>query len=118
MKKIEFGKFSLPLYPKGTNIKFRVLNNLASSINEEQQCLLDVLWSTRNDGRNFLNSINALTYYFSQLNNSVDNSKFSSFAGVQTTFQDPSSSTQTTKLLEMPPLGRETFTPLVKDKGE
>ena len=29
-----------------------------------------------------------------------------------------SSSTQIAKLLEMPPLGRETFTPLVKDKGE
>ena len=71
-----------------------------------------------NDGRNFLNSINALTYYFSQLNNSVDSNKFSSFVGVQITFQDPSSSTQTAKLLEIPPLGQEIFTPLVKDKGE
>ena len=93
MEKLEFGRISLPLYPKGTNIKFRILNNLASSINEEQQCLLDALWSTRNDGRKFLASINALTYYFSQLNNLVDSSKFSSFAGVQTTFQDSSSST-------------------------
>jgi hypothetical protein len=50
----------------GTNIKFRVLNNLASLINEEHQCLLDALWSTRNDGRKFLDSLNALTYYFSQ----------------------------------------------------
>ena len=62
MKKLEFGRFGLPLYPKGTTIKFRVLNNLASFINEEQQCLLDALWSTRNDARNFLDSINALTY--------------------------------------------------------
>jgi hypothetical protein len=79
MKKIEFGKLSLPLYPKGTNFKFRVLNNLASSINEEQQCLLDALWNTRYDGKKFLDSMNALTYYFSQLNNSVDNSQISSF---------------------------------------
>ena len=119
MEKIKFGRFSLSLYPKGTNFKFRVLNNLSSSINEEQQCLLDALWITRNDGKKFLDSINALTYYFSQLNNSVDISKFCSFAGIQTTFQNPSSSsTQITKFLEMPPLGRETFTPLVKDKGE
>jgi hypothetical protein len=118
MKKIEFGKVSLPLYPKGTNFKFRVLKNLASSINEEQQCLLDAIWNTRKDGRPFLDSLNALTYYFSQLNNSVDSSEFSSFAGVQSTFQDSSSSTQMAKLLEMPPLGREAFTPLVKDKGE
>jgi hypothetical protein len=118
MKKIGFGKVSLPLYPKGTNFKFRVLKNLASSINEEQQCLLDALWNTRNDGRKFLDSLNALTCYFSQLNNSVDSSKFSSFAGIQPTFQDSSSLTQTAKLLEMPPLGREPFTPLVKDKGE
>jgi hypothetical protein len=83
MKKLEFGKISLPLYPKGTNIKFRVLNNLASSINEEQQCLLDALWSTRNDRRKFLDSINTLTYYFSQLNNTVDSSKFSSFTDIQ-----------------------------------
>ena len=118
MKKIEFGKVSLPLFPKGTSFKFRILKNLASSINEEQQCLLDALWSTRNNGRQFLDSLNALTYYFSQLNNSVDSSEFSSFAGVQSTFQDSSSSTQIAKLLEMPPLGREPFTPLVKDKGE
>jgi hypothetical protein len=119
MKKIEFGRYSLPLYPKGTNFKFRILNNLASSINEEQQCLLDAFWNTRNDGKKFLDSVNALTYYFNQLNNSVDISKFSSFAGIQTTFQNPSSSsTQITKFLEMPPLGRETFNPLVKDKGE
>jgi hypothetical protein len=119
MEKIKFGRFSLSLYPKGTNFKFRVLNNLSSSINEEQQCLLDALWTTRNDGKKFLDSMNALTYYFSQLNNSVDNSKFYSFAGIQATFQDSSSSsTQNTKILEMPPLGRETFTPLVKDKGE
>jgi hypothetical protein len=107
MKKIEFGKVSLPLYPKGTNFKFRVLKNLASSINE-QQCLLDALWNTRNDGRPFLDSLNALTYYFSQLNNSVGSNEFSSCAGVQSTFQDSSSSTQMAKLLEMPPLGRET----------
>jgi hypothetical protein len=118
MKKIEFGKVSLPLYPKGTSFKFRVLKNLARSINEEQQCLLDALWTTRNDGRQFLDSLNALTYYFSQLNNLVDSSEFSYFAGVQSTFQDSSSSTQIAKLLEMPPLGREPFTPLVKDKGE
>jgi hypothetical protein len=118
MKKIEFGKVSLPLYPKGTNFKFRVLKNLASSINEEQQCLLDTLWNTRNDGRPFLDSLNALTYYFSQLNNSVDSSELSFFADVQSNFQDSSSSTQIGKFLEMPPLGRETFTPLVKDKGE
>ena len=119
MKKLEFGKISLLLYPTGTNIKFRILNNLASSINEEQQCLLDALWSTRNDGRKFLDNINALTYYFSQLNDSVDSSKFSFFAGVQTPFQDSScSSIQITKYQEMPPLGRATFTPLVKDKGE
>jgi hypothetical protein len=67
MKKIEFGRYSLPLYPKGTSFKFRVLNNLASSINEEQQCLLDALWNTRNDGKKFLDSMNALTYYFSRL---------------------------------------------------
>ena len=116
MKTIEFGGYSLPLYPKGTSFKFRILNNLASSINEEQQCLLDALWNTCNDGKKFLDSINALTYYFSQLNNSVDNDKFSSFTG---TSQDSSkSSTKTTKILEMPPLGREPFTPLVKDKGE
>ena len=65
MKKIEFGKVSLPLYPKGTNFNFRILKNLASSINKEQQCLLDSLWNTRDDGRNFLDSLNALTYYFS-----------------------------------------------------
>ena len=118
MKRIEFGKVSLPLYPKRTNFKFRVLKNLASSINEEQQCLLDALWNTRNDGRPFLDSLNALTYYFSQLSNPVDSSEFSSFAGAQTTFQDSSNSTQIAKFLEMPPLGRETFTPLVKDKGE
>ena len=119
MEKIKFGRFSLSLYPKGTNFKFRVLNNLSSSINEEQQCLLNALWTTRNDGKKFLDSMNALTYYFSQLNNSVDSSKFYSFAGIQATFQDSSSSsTQNTKILEMPPLGRETFTPLVKDKGE
>ena len=116
MKTIEFGGYSLPLYPKGTSFKFRILNNLASSINEEQQCLLDALWNTCNDGKKFLDSINALTYYFSQLNNSVDNDKFSSFTG---TSQDSSKSpTKITKILEMPPLGRETFTPLVKDKGE
>ena len=118
MKKIEFGKVNLPLYPKGTSFKFKVLKNLASSINEEQQCLLDALWNTRNDGRQFLDSLNALTYFFSQLNNSVDNNEFSSFVGVQSTFQDSSSSTKIAKLLEMPPLGRETFTPLIKDKGE
>ena len=117
MKKIEFGKFSLPLYPKGTNIKFRIINNLASSINKEQQCLLDALWNTRYDGKKFLDSLNALTYYFSQLNNTVDSSKFSSSTGIQTSSQDPnSSSIQITK--EMPPLGRETFTPLVKGKGK
>ena len=101
MKKIEFGRYSLPLYPKGTNFKFRILNNLASSINEEQQCLLDALWNTCNDGKKFLDNDNALTYYFSQLNNSVDSSKFCSFAGIQTTFQNPSSnSTQITKFLD------------------
>ena len=116
MEKINFGRFSLSLYEKGTNFKFRVLNNLANSINEEQQCLLDALWITRNDGKKFLDSMNALTYYFSQLNNSVDSDKFSSFTG---TSQDSSKSpTKITKILEMPPLGRETFTPLVKDKGE
>jgi hypothetical protein len=118
MKKIEFGKVSLPLYPKGTNLKFRVLKNLARSINEEQQCLLDALWNTRNDGRPFLDSLNALSYYFSQLNGSIGSSEFSSYAGVHSTFQDASSSTQITKFSEMPPLGREPFTPLVKDKGE
>jgi hypothetical protein len=121
MKKIEFGygKFSLPLYPKGTSCKFRVLNNLASSINEEQQCLLDALWNTRYDGKKFLDSLNALTYYFSQLNNTVDSSKFSFFTGIQTTSQGTSSSSiQIIKSLEMPPLGRETFTPLVKGKGK
>ena len=120
MKKIEFGRYSLTLYPKGTNFKFRVLNNLASSINEEQQCLLDTLWNTCYDGKKFLDSINILTYYFIQSNdNSIDNSKFSSFTGIQTTSQAPSSSsTQITNLLEMPPLGREAFTPLVKDKAE
>ena len=82
MKKIEFRKYSLPLYPKGTNFKFRVLNNLASSINEEQQCLLNAFWNTRYGGNKFLDSVNALTYYFSQLNNSVNNSKFSSFTGI------------------------------------
>jgi hypothetical protein len=116
MKKIEFGKYNLPLYPKGTSFKFRVLNNLDSSINEEQQCLLDTLWNTRNDGKKFLDSMNALTYYFSQLNNSVDSNKSSSVTG---TSQDSSKSlTKITKILEMPPLGRETFTPLVKDKGK
>ena len=100
-------------------LKVRILNNLASSINEKQQCLLDALWNTCNDGKKFLDNVNALTYYFSQLNNSVDSIRFSSFAGIQTTFQNPSSSsTQITKFLEMPPLGRETFTSLVKDKGE
>ena len=119
MKKIQFGRYSLPLYPKGTNFKFRILNNLANSINEEQQCFLDAFQNTRNDGKKFLDNDNALTYYFSQLNNSVDSIRFSSFAGIQTTFQNPSSnSTQITKFLEMPPLGRETFTPLVKDKSE
>jgi hypothetical protein len=104
MKKIEFGRYSLPLYPKGTNFKFRVLNNLASSINEEQQCLLDALWNTRYDGRKFLDSLNALTYYFSHLNNNfIDSKQFPFFTGVQTTSQDPnSSSTQITNLLEMP----------------
>ena len=63
MKKIEFGRYNLPLYPKETNFKFKVLNNLASSINEEQQCLLDTLWNTRYDGKKFLDSVNALTYY-------------------------------------------------------
>ena len=43
---------------------------------------------------------------------------FFSFAGAQITFQGSSSSTQTAKLLEMLPLGREPFTALVKDKGE
>ena len=120
MKKIEFGRYNLPLYPKETNFKFKVLNNLASSINEEQQCLLDTLWNTRYDGKKFLDSVNALTYYFSQLNNNpIDSSKFSSLTGIQTTSQDPSSSsTQITNLFEMPPMGREAFTPLVKDKGE
>ena len=119
MKKIEFGRYCLSFYPKGTNFKFRVLNNLASFINEEQQCLLDAFRNTRSDRKKFLDSINALTYYFSQLNNSVDSSKFSSLTGIQTTSQDPSSSsTQITNFLEMPPLGREAFTPLVKDKGE
>jgi hypothetical protein len=118
MKKIEFGRYSLPLYPKGTNFKFRVLNNLASSINEEQQCLLDALWNTRSDGKKFLDSINALTYYFSQLNNTVDNSKFSSFTGIQLTQDPSSSSTHIANLQEMPPLGRETFTPVVKDKSK
>jgi hypothetical protein len=120
MKKIEFGRYSLPLYPKGTNFKFRVFNNLASSINEEQQCLLDALWNTRYNGRKFLDSINALTYYFSQLNNnSIDNKQFPFFTGVQTISQDPSSNyTQITNSLEMPLLGQDAFTPLVKDKGE
>jgi hypothetical protein len=120
MKKIEFGRYSLTLYPKGTNFNFRVLNNLASSINEEQQCLLDTLWNTCYDGKKFLDSVNTLTYYFSQFNdNSIDSSKFSSFTGIQTTSQAPSSSsTQITNLLEMPPLGQEAFTPLVKDKAE
>ena len=108
MKKIEFGTYSLPLYPKGTNFKFRVLNNLASSINEKQQCLLDAIWNTRYDGRKFLDSVNALTYYFSQLNyNFIDNKQFPFFTGVQTTSQDPSSSkstysTKIANLLEMP----------------
>jgi hypothetical protein len=108
MKKIEFGRYSLPLYPKGTNFKFRVLNNLASSINEERQCLLDAIWNTRYDGRKFLDRVNALTYYFSQLNyNFIDSKQFPFFTGVQTTSQDPSSSksnysTQIAKLLEMP----------------
>ena len=116
MKKIEFGRYCLPLYPKGTNFKLRVLNNLASSINEEQQCLLGALWNTRSDGKKFLNSVNALIHYFSQLNNLVDSSKFSSFTG---TSQDPSSSsTKVSNFIEMPPLGQETFTPLVKDKGK
>ena len=64
MKKIEFGRYNHPLYPKGINFKFRVLNNLANSINEEYQCLLDAIWNTRYDGKKFLDNINALTYYF------------------------------------------------------
>jgi hypothetical protein len=115
-KKIEFGKYSLPLYPKRTSFKFRVLNNLDSSINKEQQCLLDALWNTRNDGKKFLDSMNALTYYFSQLNNSVDSNK--SFSVTGTSRDSSKGLTKITKILEMPPLGRETFTPLVKDKGE
>jgi hypothetical protein len=124
MKKIEFRRYSLPLYPKGTNFKFRVLNNLASSINEEQPCLLDALWNTRYDGRKFMDSVNALTYYFSQFNNnSMDSNQFPFFTGIQATSQDPSSSksnysTQIANLLEMLPLYRDAFTPLVKDKGE
>ena len=51
MEKINFGRFSLSLYEKGTNFKFRVLNNLASSINEEKQCLLDALWNTHSNGK-------------------------------------------------------------------
>jgi hypothetical protein len=124
MKKIEFRKYGLPLYLKGTNFKFRVLNNLVSSINEKHQCLLDALWNTHYDGRKFLDSVNALTYYFSQLNNnSIGSKQFPFFTNVQTTSQDPSSSksnysTQIANLLEMPPLIRDAFTPLVKDKGE
>ena len=124
MKKIEFERYSLLLYPQGTNFKFRILNNLASSTNNEQQFLLDSLWNTCYDGQKFLDSINALTYYFSQLNNnSIDSIKFPFFTGVQATSQDTSSSksnysTQIANLLQMPPLGREAFTPLVKDKGE
>ena len=68
MKK--FGRYSLPLYPKGINFKFKVLNNLGSSINEEQQCLLDAFWNTCYDRKKFLDSVNALTYYFS--NNFID----------------------------------------------
>ena len=56
MKKIQFGRYNLPLYPKGTNFKFRVLNNLASFINEKQQYLLDAIWNTRFDGNKFLNT--------------------------------------------------------------
>ena len=95
MKKIEYGRYNLPLYPKGTNFKFRVLNNLASSINEEQQCLLDALWKTRYDGKKLLDSINALTYYFSQLNNnSIDSKQFPSFIGIQTLQENRSTATK------------------------
>jgi hypothetical protein len=124
VKKIEFGRYSFSLYPKGTNFKFRVLNNLSSSINEKQQYLLDALWNTRYDGKKFLNSVNALRYYFSQLNNnSIDRTQIPFFTSVQTTSQDLSSSkfnysTQIANLLKVPPLGRDAFTSLVKDKGE
>jgi hypothetical protein len=102
MKKIEFGRYSLPLYPKGTSFKFRVLNNLANFINEEQQCLLDALWNTRNDEKKFLESMNVLTYYFNQLNNPVDSDKFPSFTGTSQDSQDSNKS----PIFEMPPLGR------------
>jgi hypothetical protein len=124
IKKIEFGRYSLPFHPKGTNFKFKILNNLASSINEEQQCLSDALWNTRYDGKKFLHSVNALTYYFSQLNNnSIDNNKFPFFTSVQATSQNPGNSksnysTQIANLLEISLLGQEAFTPVVKDKGE
>ena len=58
--------------------------------------------------------MNVLTYYFSQLNNPVDSDKFPSFIGTSQDSQDSNKS----PIFEMPPLGREPFTPLVKDKGE
>lgn len=50
-------------------------------MSETQQCLLDNLWNTRGDHRNFLDSLNCLSIYFNQQNQQTSGIVFPSSLG-------------------------------------
>lgn len=46
--KMNFGNISLPVFPKGSSLKFRNLSYV-DSIDEAQQVILDSLWNARDN---------------------------------------------------------------------
>lgn len=72
-KSITFAHITLNTFPKHFNLTFRSSHDL----DDIQQCLLDNIWNTRGDGKKILNSLNALAFYFSKIENKPLSKNFS-----------------------------------------